>query len=61
LETVRIIGSFDDHVVSLVTSLTVPSENVAVAVNWLVSPTDARTRYQVDATRDVILERSGAE
>jgi hypothetical protein len=85
--------------------LTVPSENVAVAVNWLVSPTDAstafplranlvtdvggaagadagavgawldpphappehtaaataRTRYPVDATRDVILEPSGAE
>jgi hypothetical protein len=37
LEPVRIVGSFDDHVASLVTSLTVPSENVAVAVNWLVN------------------------
>src|SRR4051812_7176529 len=50
-ETEITVLSIDVHVVSELTSLTVPSENVALAVSWLVSPT------AVNATLPVTLRR----
>ena len=49
----------DAHVASAVTSLVVPSENIAAAVSWLVSPTARSTLFPV--TRIEVSAVTGAD